>query len=318
MAWLLLSPVMAAADPPKVVVSIKPIHALIAGVMAGVGSPDILISGGASPHAYALRPSEARSLSRADLIFWVGESLETFLIKPLKSLGTNATVIELAGAQGIKLLKSREGRAWETHDHGDDRDSKTHENDSHHEHEQKSESKPAHGAYDVHIWLGRDNAKAIVNAAVFALSEKDPSNAQRYRQNGQNVIARIDSTFRDIGARLAAVKHVPYLVFHDAYHYFERDHRLNAAGSISTHEAQKPGAKRLAEIRAKLRAHDIRCVFAEPQFEPALIKTVIGGTRAKPGVLDPLGANLPAGPDAYFRLLENLAENLKECLGKTP
>jgi zinc transport system substrate-binding protein len=304
-------PAPASAEAPTVVASIKPLHSLIAGVMAGVGSPFVLIAGGASPHAYSLRPSEARLLSRADLIFWVGDSLETFLQKPLDSLGRKAAIIKFSGTPGIRLLKSRAGGPWDA----PVREDAPEENGPHGGPDHgKPEPEQAHGVYDMHIWLGRDNAKGIVRTAVTALSKKDPSNAARYRQNGQDVIARIDSTFRAIDTQLAPVRSVPYFVFHDAYRYFERDHRLAAAGSISTHEARKPGAKRLSEIRATLLSHDIRCVFAEPQFEPALIKTIIGGTPAKSGVLDPLGATLGAGPDMYFLLLHGLAKNLKDCL----
>jgi zinc transport system substrate-binding protein len=297
-------PAPASAEAPNVVASIKPLHSLIAGVMAGVGSPFVLIAGGASPHAYSLRPSEARLLSRADLIFWVGGSMETFLQKPLDSLGRKAAIVKFSGTPGIRLLKSRAGGPWEAHAH-DEAPGPDHG---------KTATEQAHGVYDMHIWLGRDNAKGIVRTAVTALSKKDPSNAARYRQNGQDVIVRIDSTFRAIDTYLAPVRNAPYFVFHDAYQYFERDHRLTAAGSISTHEARKPGAKRLSDIRAKLLSHDIRCVFAEPQFEPALIKTIIGGTPAKSGVLDPLGATLGAGPDMYFLLLHGLAKSLTDCL----
>ncbi|MEX2449483.1 MAG: zinc ABC transporter substrate-binding protein [Rhodospirillales bacterium] len=301
---VLWTPAPASAEAPTVVASIKPLHSLIVGVMTGIGSPSVLIAGGASPHAYSLRPSEARLLSRADLIFWVGDSMETFLQKPLHSLGRKAIVVKLSGTPGIRLLKSREGGPWDAHV---DDEAPGHGHD-------KTQTEQAHGVYDMHIWLGRDNAKAIVRTAVTALSKKDPPNAARYRKNGQGVIARIDSTFRAIDTQLAPVRSTPYFVFHDAYQYFERDHRLNAAGSISTHEARKPGAKRLSEIRAKLLSHGIRCVFAEPQFEPALVKTIIGGTPAKSGVLDPLGAKLAAGPDMYFLLLNGLAKNLKDCL----
>ncbi len=316
------------AEPPTVVTSIKPLHSLVSGVMAGIGTPSVLISGGASPHTYSLRPSEAKRISQANIIFWIGDEIETFLQKPLKSLGRKAVIVELSKVPGVKLLKVREGGTWEAHrheedehdDHGHDKHGHDkHGHDDHgHEKEKKShKNDEMHGQYNMHMWLGRANAKAIVLAAVKALVKHDSGNASLYKKNGERTINRIENVYRKLKTDLAPVRKVPYLVFHDAYPYFERDMGLNAVGSITTHDASKPGAKRLFEIRSKIMKLGVKCIFAEPQFEPALVKTIIKGTPALTGTLDPLGSALKAGPDAYFQLLENLAHNLKGCLAKT-
>jgi zinc transport system substrate-binding protein len=286
-----------AAEPPRVVATINPVHSLVAGVMAGVGKPYLLIRGGASPHTYVLRPSDARALDRAKVIFWVGEELETFLTRPLKALGGKAKIVALAEAKGVTLLKLREGGVWEPH---------AHEEHGHEEH--------GHAAYNPHIWLDPVNAKAMVDAIAAALSEADPANAGAYHVNAATLRARLDRLDAALAARLAPVRTRPFIVFHDAYPYFERRYGLNGAGSITLSPERQPGARRLAAIRARIRARHIRCVFAEPQFRPHLVRTVTEGTGAKGAVLDPLGAAVPTGPEAYFTIMDRLAKDLADCL----
>ncbi|MGF1640508.1 MAG: zinc ABC transporter substrate-binding protein ZnuA [Rhodospirillales bacterium] len=315
MAVVAQSPV--GADVPDVVVSILPIHSLVAGVMDGVGTPTLLVKGGGSPHAYTLRPSEAQALQGADLVFWVGEDLETFLGKALRSLPRKARVVALHEAEGVTLLSYREGGAWEEHadDDGDDHDHGHKHDDGHkHDHGHKHGDEHAHGAKDMHIWLDPTNAQAMVAQVVAILSEVDPANAPRYRANATAVHARLAELDAALAADLAAVKGRRYVVFHDAYQYFENRYGLTPAGSITVSPDRQPSAGRLAEIRAKIAATGAACVFAEPQFEPALVKTVIEGSAARTGILDPLGADLAPGPDAYIALMRDLATSLNECL----
>lgn len=289
-----------AADAPKVVASIKPVHSLVAGVMQGVGEPALVIQGAGSPHTYSLRPSEARAIEQADVVFWVGEGMETFLIKPLEALPTDARVVELAEADGVTLLPTREGGTWEAHAHAE-------------AHEDGNDE--PHGAADMHIWLDPHNAEAMTAAIAAALSEVDPERAALYQQNAAAMrqdLERLDAALR---ARLAPVRERPFVVFHDAYQYFEQRYGLNPVGAISIGPDRRPGAQRLGEIRDRLQATEAACVFAEPQFEPAVVDTVIEGTGARKGVLDPLGATLEAGPGLYAQLLESLAGSLAECLG---
>ena len=288
-----------AAAAPKVVVSIKPIHSLVAGVMAGVGEPDLIVAGGVSPHAYSLRPSAAQRLEAADLVFWIGPIFEGFLVRPLGALAGRAEVVELDRAPAITLLPAREGGAWEAdadeHAHG------------------KSASALEQ---DGHLWLDPANAKAILRLAVERLSARDPENAARYAANGAALERRVDALDERLRQRLAPVQDVRFVVFHDAYHYLERRYRLAAIGSITVDPERRPSAKRLQAIRDKVLRLGARCVFSEPQFEPRLVQTVIDGTRANTGVLDPEGAALPRGPDLYFTLMNGLADALVTCLDR--
>ncbi|MEL0106660.1 MAG: zinc ABC transporter substrate-binding protein [Rhodospirillaceae bacterium] len=328
----LLSPfnVHAQSKTPSVVASIKPIHSLVSNVMSGIGKPGIIIAGGASPHTFSMRPSKAKLLSKADIVFWVGDEMETFLIKPLNTLNKKAAIVPLSKAPGVRLLKARLGGMWEEHLHEEGRhDSHGHDSHGHgghvHDHDKndqknshdKHKGEDSHGEFNMHVWLGRANAIAMVRTVVKTLSKKDKTNASRYKKNGERTIERINKAYSSINQDLAPVKKVPFLVFHDAYPYFEKDTGLTAVGSISTQTARKPGAKRLYEIRRKIVSLGVKCIFAEPQFEPKLIKAITEGTNAKTGILDPLGAALKTGPEAYFQLIENLSKNLKTCLSQT-
>jgi len=287
---------------PNVVVSIKPLHSLVAGVMQGVGEPQLLIKGGGSPHGYVLRPSEARLLTDAQLVVWVGHQLEGFLEKPLSTLGAKARRLELAEELEAVLLPVREGGSWDAHAHGHEDHAGQHEGE--------------HGEYNPHLWLDPLLAKQIVAKTAAVLAEIDPPHRQQYQQNANQLRARLDSLHAQLKTKLAPVQNVPYVVFHDAYQYFEVAYGLNAVGSITIDPERKPGARRIAEIREKIDKLQARCVFSEPQFEPKLVATVIEGTGARTGVLDPLGSELPAGRESYFLLLNALADNLVAGLQK--
>lgn len=285
-----------AETPPRVVVSIKPIHALVAGVMQGVAEPQLLVKGGGSPHGYVLRPSEARALSQADLIVWVGHSLESFLEKPLTTLGSKARQLELLDSLKPQLLPVRAGGSWETHGH-------TEEGVHHHQEHGDQELNP-------HLWLNPLLAKQVVEQTTTALSEVDPERQVLYRQNAERLQLRLDALDRELKAKLAPVKEVPYLVFHDAYQYFETAYGLRAVGSITIDPERKPGIRRLLEMRQKVKDLKARCVFSEPQFEPKLVATIIEGTGARTAELDPIGAELKPGVESYFQLLNRLADDL--------
>ena len=284
-----------AAGAPDVVVSIKPIHSLVAGVMAEVGEPTLLLSGATSPHDYSLRPSDARRLDAADVVFWVGAGLETFLIKPLDALAGDASVVALSGADGVELLPTRAGGLWEEHRHGE-------------------HAEDEHAPSDMHLWLDPYNAQAIVGAIASALAAVDAENAATYDANSRALQGRLAALDEELRDEIAPVAARPFVVFHDAYGYFAQRYGLNEVGSITIDPQRRPGAQRLTEMRARLQALGAACVFAEPQFEPALVDTVIEGSAARKGVLDPLGATLAAGPQQYFQLLQGLAAALRSCL----
>ena len=291
------------AEAPKVVVSIKPIHSLVASVMHGVGEPVLLVRGGASPHSYTMKPSDAKALSAADLVVWVGPELEGFLEKPLQANAPKATRLTLMDLKSLTLLQAREGGAWEPHDHG------------HEHHDHKDHAHEDHEELNSHIWLDPANARAIVTATADALAAKDPADAEVYRTNADRTLQALDALDAELKATLAPLKDKPFVVFHDAYQYFEAHYDLSAVGSITVSPDRRPSAKRLSAIRAKIAGLNAACVFSEPQFEPTLVRTVVEGTKAKTGVLDPEGADLPEGEALYPTLMRNLAASLRGCLG---
>ena len=289
-------------SPPVVVVSIKPLHSLVAGVMQGVATPLLLVKGGGSPHGYVLRPSEARALAKAQLVVWVGEDLESFLQKPLSTLGQRAHQLKLSEQLQENLLVKRQGGSWEGHAH------------KHSDKEGAAGLDMQHESADLHLWLDPALAKQIVILTDKWLSEIDPGHSSQYDSNTRALIKKLDQLDQKLRKQLTPVKDVPYIVFHAAYQYFEAAYGLAAVGSITIDPERQPGAKRIKEIRQKIKQLDARCVFSEPQFKSRLIATVIEGTEAKTGTLDPLGADLPAGPEAYFQLMTRMGDNLYEGL----
>ncbi|NYZ13012.1 zinc ABC transporter substrate-binding protein ZnuA [Azospirillum sp. RWY-5-1] len=303
-ALLLATALPAAAEAPKVVASIKPVHSIVAAVMQGVGEPQLVVKGAASPHTYALKPSDARALQDARLVFWVGPELEGFLAKPLKVNATKARAVSLMGIPGLPLLETREGGAWEEDDHG-------HSHGHSHAHEHGHDDHEEHNA---HIWLDPRNVRLMVGAVAETLAKADPANAAAYSANATAYAARIDALDAELERTLAPLRDRPFVVFHDAYPYLENRYDLNAVGAITVNPERRPSAKRLKEIRAKIAGLDAACVFAEPQFEPALVNTIIEGTGARKGVLDPEGADIPDGPDLYPTLMRRNAAALVDCL----
>src|ERR671918_792815 len=293
-----------------VVVSIKPVHSLVASVMQGVGEPGLLVKGTGSEHSYSLRPSEARALEQAEVVFWVGETMETFLIKPLRALASDAKVVELWETPGLTLLATREGGMWQAQEHEG-----AHAEDQEREGAQ-ADADHAHGETDMHVWLDPGNAKVLIAAIATALSDADPENASIYQGNAARLRQQLDELDRSLEDRLATVADRPYVVFHDAYQYFEHRYGVQAVGAIAINPTLRPSAQRLEEIHDRLQDLDAAGVFAEPQFEPALVDIVIEGTNARKGVLDPLGMALDAGPDQYFQLMNDLAASLLDCLGR--
>ncbi len=305
---------LSAEAAPKVVVSIVPIHSLVAGVMQGVGEPQLLIPVGASPHTYALKPSDARMLQSANVVVWIGEGFENYLEKPLKSLAGKSKIVEVTDIKGLTLLKVREGGAFEKHDDDDGHDhgkkpaakkanAKKHGHDDH-----------AHDGTDMHLWLDPDNARLIVSQIAAELGKVDPANAEAYGANARRLTNRIDSLDQGIKTRLASVQDRPYIVFHDAYQYFEQHFGTKVAGSITVSPDQAPGAKRLGELRERIRTVNATCIFREPQFPAPIVDTLVSGTGAKIGVLDPEGADMTPGVDAYFTLMDRIADSLASCL----
>jgi zinc transport system substrate-binding protein len=301
---------------PDVVASIKPVHSLVAAVMEGVGEPTLLVKGNASPHTYSLRPSDAGALQNADIVFWTGHGMELFLADALDTLSIDATTVELAETPGIELLPVREGGTFEAHAH--EGEEHAHEEEEGHAHEEEGHEGHDHAGHeggDMHFWLDPQNARVMVSAIAQTLSEVDPENAAAYAANAERELARLDALTAEIEQAVAPVAEKPFVVFHDAYQYFENRFGLTVAGSVTVSPEVMPGAQRITELKARVAELGAACVFAEPQFEPTIISAITEGTSASTGVLDPEGGLLTEGPDLYPELLRGLAASLVECLG---
>jgi zinc transport system substrate-binding protein len=295
LAFLLVAVILTpAAAGTAVVVTIKPVHALVAGVMRGIAEPKLLVGGSSSPHTYALTPSDTAALYHAAVLFHVSPQLEPFTPKIVRALPKEVHVISLMDAPGLELLALRRGPAFE-HDGG-------------------------HGyavgldLVDGHAWLDPENAKAMVAYIADTLMQKDPKHAEAFKSNAQELRQRLELLQHELEQALKPVADRPYVVFHDAMHYFERRFKLNAVGSISVSPEIPPGAARVIEVRRKLMAVGAQCAFAEPQFSMALVSAVVEGTGARVGLLDPEAINLAPGPDLYFTLMRKLAADLTRCL----
>ncbi|HVZ03224.1 zinc ABC transporter substrate-binding protein [Hyphomicrobium sp.] len=299
------------AEAPKVVVTIKPVHALVSQIMAGVGSPTLLVDGSASPHTFTLRPSTARAINDADVFIRISDSMEPFTRKIVQALPSNVTVVTLADSQGITLLDQRHGGTFEAHSHshgaGDADD------DDHDGHEEHADHHDETGK-DGHIWLDPQNAKAIVDVVTKAVSVRYPHDASKFKANALALDRRLDALNQELAAELSGARRKPFIVFHDATQYFENRFGLTAAGSITVSPEVPPSARRLSEVRQKITSLGAVCVFSEPSFQPNLIAAVTEGTAARAGTLDAEGIMLTPGPELYFTLMRGLAHNLTHCL----
>ena len=312
----------------KVVTSIKPIHSLASYLMQGVGKPGLIVDGYASPHGFAMKPSHAKMLQEADIIFWVGEDLENFLEKPLDSIAKKAEKIELMEIKGLKKLKFRERNIFDEHDHDDHGDGhakkKKDDHDDHDDHGHKKKKKDdhddhddhgheghAHGEYDPHIWLDPVNAKIILNEMIEHLIENDEKNSSVYKKNLDKALKDIDGLIKNVKSELN--KDFKSIVFHDAYQYFEKRFDVNVLGAFTVNTDVLPGAEQLSEIREIIEHDKVSCIFSEPQFNPDIINAVAKDMNIKTGVLDPLGATLNPGKDLYFDLIRNMSKSFKGC-----
>ena len=312
----------------KVVASIKPIHSLASYLMDGIAKPDLIVDGYSSPHGFALKPSHAKMLQNADIIFWVGEDLENFLVKPLNSIAKKAEKIELMEIKGLEKLKFRERNIFDGHEghdeyghdedghkeddhdeHGHDEDG--HKEDDHDEHGHDEHEGHAHGEYDPHIWLDPENAKVILNEMVEHLIENDEKNASTYKKNLKKAQKDLDKLLKKVKSDLN--KDFKSIVFHDAYQYFEKRFDVNVLGAFTVNTDVMPGAEQLAEIREIIEHDKVSCIFSEPQFNPDIINAVAKDMDIQTGVLDPLGATLDPGKDLYFDLIKNMSKSFKGC-----
>ena len=328
----------ALAEVPQVATDIAPVHSLVAQLMGDLGAPALIVRPGASPHGYAMRPSEAQALEQADLVVWIGEGLTPWLEGPVETLGEGAAVLELMSVEGTILHDYREGATFAAHDHGEheghDHDAaKGHDHDHDHAHDKaeahdhdhdhdhdKAESHAGdhaghdHSGADAHAWLDPANGRVWLGAIAAELSRLDPENAAAYAANAAEGQAELTALEAELTKLLAPMAETEFVVFHDAYQYFERRFGLAAAGAISFSDASAPSAGRIAELREAVADLGAACVFAEPQFSSGLVETVFGDS-ARVGLLDPLGQDMAPGADLYPQVLRSMAGAFTTCLG---
>ena len=307
----------------NVVTTIKPLHSLISSVMEGVGKPSLIIEGTNNPHTFVFKPSHAEMIENADIIFWIGEDLEAFMEKPLDSLAKNAKTIAFMDLASIEKLKFREQNIFDDHDdHGhkdddhddhDDHDGHDDEHDGHDDHDDHAGHHDGHnhGEFDAHIWLDPANAKEMVLEISHELSELDPSNKSKYEDNASKTIAALDTLIEEVDNSLS--KDISYIVFHDAYQYFETRFGVKSAGALTLNPDVLPGAKQIADIQDLINDKGIKCIFSEPQYNPKIIETLGNDMNISTGVMDPLGAYIEAGPSMYIELINEIANSIKNC-----
>ncbi len=311
-ATVLLLATPAIAQAPRVATDIAPVHALAAQVMAGVGTPDLLVMPKASPHSYALRPSQAQALQQADLVIWIGPQLTPWLAKPLTALAGDAGQLVLLAAEGTVVHDFRAGLDL---GHGDHEDH-DHDTDGHQEHDDHDHEDHDHrGDVDPHAWLDPENGKVWLSLIAGKLAALDPDNAAVYRANADRARAELDVVSAEIAQILEPVRARPFVTFHDAYQYFETRFGLAFAGAVSLGDATDPSPARLTALAAVLREDNIRCAFSEPQFDDRLLLAATEQGDLQIGSLDPMGSQLQPGPDLYARLLRAMANSLASCQG---
>jgi len=280
----------------KVVATIKPIHSLVAGVMDGLGSPSLIVDGSNSPHNFSLKPSHAKMIEDAEIIFWVGEDLETFMIKSLESIANNATKVSFMDLDNITKLKFKEENILEVEGYDDDHD----DHDDH-----------ADGEFDAHIWLDPKNAIEIVNEIAKTLSLKDPNNKNVYYSNAEKLNHSLNELIKKIN--LSINKDARFIVFHDAYQYFEKRFDVSSAGALILNEEALPSAKKVSEIHKIIKKQNINCIISEPQFNPNIIKSIAQDSSILTGSFDPLGSNFDTNKNLYFEMILSLSNSLKDC-----
>ena len=356
---LMMAGQAARAEAPNVAVDIAPVHSLVARVMEGAGTPDLILPPGASPHGYSMRPSEARALQNAGLVIWVGEGLTPWLSDALENLSGQAQVITLLDLDETQTLPWRDvDELGQEHDHAEDHaehsdhddhghddghDEPAHDDDHGHEdehaheedhdddhgHEDEHESHEEahddhdagghddhdhhhHGAFDPHVWLDPQNAAAWLPVIAQALAQADPDNAELYQANAEAGQAELAALSDTLTASLAAAQGRGFVVFHDAYQYFETRFGLQVAGTINQGDATSSGAAHLTELRDQVREKGITCALSEPQYDASILTSVLGDDL-RIGMLDPLGSAIEPGPALYPQMLRDMAQAVATC-----
>jgi zinc transport system substrate-binding protein len=296
---VVLQALPAQAESVRVVASIKPVHSLVAMVLAGITDPELIVKNAGSPHGYAMRPSDARTLAAADAVFWIGPGLETFLVKPLASLAADARTVALMEDDGHAEHGATDHGG---HEHSDDEHS-----DEAHAH--------AHGA-DPHIWLSAGRAVEMIERIAAVMTEIIPSQAERIAQNRIHAIDELIDVDAEVRRLVMPLHDEDIVVLHEAYGHFTRHYELRDFIALSISPEHKPTPGRIREVRREIARLNIRCVLAEPQFPDTFVTLLTENSNARPGVIDPLGAQLMPGPDLYAQLLRLMGFAIRDCTGE--
>ena len=297
----------------KVVTTIKPLHSLISRIMETRGEPQLIIEGTNNPHTFVFKPSHANMIEEADIVFWIGEDLEAFMEKPLNSLAKNAKKIAFMDSDSIEKLKFREENIFDDHDDHDDHDGHDDEHEGHDDHDDHAGHHDGHnhGEFDAHIWLDPENAKEMVKIIRDQLIKIDPDGQRQYSVNAAGATLELDNLINSVEKELS--KDISYIVFHDAYQYFETRFGVKSAGALTLNPDVLPGAKQIADIQDLINDKGIKCIFSEPQYNPKIIETLGNDMNISTGVMDPLGAYIDAGPSMYSELINEIANSIKNC-----
>lgn len=298
LSLLLLCATPAAAEPPRIVADIAPVHALVATVMEGAGAPELLIPASMSPHDLALKPSQARALGRADLVVWMGPEMSPWLDRVMQANGANQ--MALMRVPGTELLAFREDTLF-----GDDHDGHVEDGHDH-----------GHSGIDPHAWLDPMNAAVWMQALAERLAVMDPDNADLYRSNAEAGVADLQTLIDTMSEQLAPARTVGLIAFHDAFQYLEARFGLHMVGSVTPGDDSDPGPARISALRQAAQTGEVVCAFAEPQFNPGLLDAVTEEAGLPVAVLDPLGATLEPGPDLYLQMMSGMAEAIADCVAQ--
>lgn len=301
LALCVAASIPARADAPKVVADIAPVHSLVAQVMKGVGEPGLLLSAASSPHGYAMRPSQAKMLSQADIVFWIGDALTPWLGKALEGRAGRANSIALLEHPDTLTREAREEAVFKD-DHDD------HDHDHHHH--------GYDGDVDPHAWLDPKNAAIWVRVIEKALAEADAQNAELYRANAEAIERELTDLTDDIAGMLAPVRSVPFIAYHDAYQYFEQRFELTAAASIARNDAATPGPARVRSVGKALAQQNVQCLFSEPQTSVKTPELLARGSAVQIVSIDPLGRDFTPGPTLYAQTLRAISKAMVGCLGR--
>ncbi len=303
----------ALTEAPKVVVDIAPVHSLVSMVMKGVGEPTLIIPANASPHDYTLRPSAAKALQNADIIFWMGSSLTPWLDRATTTLMKDAQMIALLETEDTIVLEVRDELTFDA-DHEEHEDHDGHEDhDEHKDHVSEHKDGHDHHGIDPHAWLSAKNASVWLSVIAAHLSEIDPKNKETYKTNAAVGQKDLTDLATDISKTLSGVQGRSFIVYHDAFQYFENDFNFTAAGAISPSDAAPVSPARIAAIRSMMEKEGIDCILSEPQYSQGLIQSVSSGTEVNLGIIDAIGAGITIGPDLYNTLMRNMAKTFADC-----